>query len=196
MNTAVSHTAVVILAAVGRIKLVAFWVRISIPLNVSSNIAPACTVPNAVIVFVPVIIGEFQVAVDKSVVVAEAIFAQLFKSNASAAMIILPFVALLVDCNVKSSQDAVPQMIVWPVALPDNKVYCVWSSSHNQDRFQWSEVEAALNIVVNALSIVAVVSDSWNDIRPINIELNSNLTGKLEDVHAVCAAANELNVPQ
>ena len=70
---ATSPAAVVILAAPGRIRLVALWVRVKAPEKVSTFLMPAVSVPNPVIVVVPVTVISPSLTVDKSVVVAEAI---------------------------------------------------------------------------------------------------------------------------
>ena len=70
-----SQTAVIMFAEVGRIRLVALYVSVKIPLKISVIFVPAVTVPNDVIVVVPVTVRVFPVATDRSVVVAEAMSA-------------------------------------------------------------------------------------------------------------------------
>jgi len=75
MTMAVSLAAVVIFAAPGRIRLVALWVRVKAPANLRIFHTPAATVPNPVIVVVPVMLCFKPPTAPRSVVVAEAISA-------------------------------------------------------------------------------------------------------------------------
>lgn len=73
-KTPLSPEAVVILLpAFGKIKLVALCVSIRTPEKVIFIVVPAWTVPKPVIVVVQLTVTEFPVAVERSVVVAEAI---------------------------------------------------------------------------------------------------------------------------
>lgn len=68
------------LAAVGKIIVVALYVRVKIPSKIIFFVTPAVMVPKAVIVVVPVMCTSSPVAVERSVVVALAIFADFTPS--------------------------------------------------------------------------------------------------------------------
>src|SRR3990167_745388 len=75
MNIARSFAAVVIFAALGRIRDVALCVSVKAPVNLTILQIPSATVPSPVIVVVPVIWIYLPVAAPIFVVVAEAISA-------------------------------------------------------------------------------------------------------------------------
>src|SRR5687768_12159406 len=64
-------------APVGRIRLVALWVRISASAKIRQRSAPETTVPNAVMVVVPVMLTTMPVASARLVVAAEAMLLEV-----------------------------------------------------------------------------------------------------------------------
>ena len=80
-----SLATVTIFAAPGKIKLVALWVKVKAPVNLTVLSTPAAAVPKAVIVVVPVTSTKLPVAVAKFVVLAEAISAPLIHKASKAA---------------------------------------------------------------------------------------------------------------
>ena len=81
--SATSPAAVVMFAAPGRIRLVPLCVSVRMLSNTSRRRVPACIVPSAVIVVVPVTCANGVVTVERSVVDAEAILLD-FDSGKSA----------------------------------------------------------------------------------------------------------------
>lgn len=71
-KVAVSLAAVVMLPRVGRIRLVALYVRSKAPANRTFTVVQAVVVPKEVIVIVPVMCTKLPVAAPKSTVLAEA----------------------------------------------------------------------------------------------------------------------------
>lgn len=120
----------IIFAAVGSIRLVALYVSVNIPSNMSVISVPSCNVPNAVIVVFQVICTTFQVAVARFVVVALAMstpFAWSIRPvNAPPDLFILPVSSRAISVFWSFSCSAVGASVIVSPKSKENAVFvCV-----------------------------------------------------------------------